>query len=144
MARRFLNQFADGDAVDDIFLLTDKQLRANRNANLYLLASLRDCTGLISGLMWNVSEETVSHINAGDYVRVKGKVQLYQGTLQVIVTHIHPVPSEGLDPAEFHPKSGVEVERLLTQLKEILLSIDDPALKTLMECFLIDESLMRQ
>ncbi len=144
MARRFLNQLNDGDAVDDIFLLTDKQLRANRNANLYLLASIRDCTGLINGLMWNVSEETVSHINAGDYVKVKGKVQLYQGTLQVIVTHISPVPSEGLDPADFHPKSGVEVERLLSQLKEILHSIDDPPLKTLMECFLIDEALMRQ
>ena len=144
MARRFLNQLSDGEAVDDIFLLTDKQLRANRNANLYLLASLRDCTGILSGLMWNVTEETVAHINPGDYVRVRGKVQLYQGTLQVIVTHINPVPPEGLDPADFHPKSGVEVERLLGQLKEILLSIDDPPLKTLMECFLIDESLMRQ
>ncbi len=144
MTRRFLNQLGDGDAVDDIFLLTDKQLRANRNANLYLLASLRDCTGVISGLMWNVTEDSVAHLNAGDYVRVRGKVQLYQGTLQVIVTHINAVPSEGLDPADFHPSTGVEVERLQGQLKEILLSIDDPPLKSLMECFLIDEELMRQ
>lgn len=144
MSRRFLNQLRDGDAVDDIFLLTDKQLRANRNANLYLLANLRDCTGAISGLMWNVSEDSVAHINAGDYVRIRGKVQLYQGTLQIIVTQIAPVPSEGLDPADFHPSTGVEVERLLGQLKEILLSIDDPPLKSLMECFLIDEALMRQ
>lgn len=144
MSRRFLNQLGDGDSVDDIFLLTDKQLRANRNANLYLLATLRDCTGVISGLMWNVAEESVAHINAGDYVRVRGKVQLYQGTLQIIVTHINSVPSEGLDPADFHPSTGVEVERLLGRLKEILLSIDDPPLRTLMECFLIDESLMRQ
>ena len=144
MTRRFLNQLGDGDAVDDIFLLTDKQLRANRNANLYLLASLRDCTGVISGLMWNVSEDSVGHLNAGDYVRVRGKVQLYQGTLQVIVTHINSVPTEGLDPADFHPSTGVEVERLQGQLKEILLSIDDPPLKSLMECFLIDEEMMRQ
>ncbi len=119
MSRRFLNQLGDGDAVDDIFLLTDKQLRANRNANLYLLATIRDCTGVLSGLMWNVTEETVAHINTGDYVRVRGKVQLYQGTLQVIVTHLNTVPSEGLDPADFHPRSGVEVERLLGQLKEM-------------------------
>ncbi|MCA9070831.1 MAG: CMP-binding protein, partial [Planctomycetaceae bacterium] len=144
MSRRFMNQLGDGDSVDDIFLLTDKQLRANRNANLYLLAQLRDCTGAISGLMWNVAEESVAHINTGDYVRVRGKVQLYQGTLQIIVTHINTVPSEGLDPADFHPSTGVEVERLLGRLKEILLSIDDPPLRTLMECFLIDESLMRQ
>lgn len=142
MSRRFLNQLGDGDPVDDIFLLTDKQLRANRNANLYLLTSLRDATGVISGLMWNVNEDSVAHINAGDFVRIRGKVQLYQGTLQIIVTHINTVPSEGLDPADFHPSTGVEVERLQGRLKEILLSIDDPPLKSLMECFLIDEDLM--
>ena len=144
MSRRFLNQLSDGDPVDDIFLLTDKQLRANRNANLYLLANLRDATGVISGLMWNVTEDSAAHINPGDFVRIRGKVQLYQGTLQVIVTHINPVPPEGLDPADFHPSTGVEVERLLGQLKEILLSIDDPPLKSLMECFLIDEDLMQK
>ena len=63
--RRFLNELSDGDNVDEIYLLTDKQLRANRNANLYLLASLRDKTGVVNGLMWNVTEESVSEFDAG-------------------------------------------------------------------------------
>ncbi|MEX0701317.1 MAG: HD domain-containing protein [Planctomycetales bacterium] len=143
MTRRFLNQLKDGDNVEDVFLLAEKQLRANRNANLYLLASLRDKTGLISGLMWNVSEESVDHINAGDFVRVKGKVQLYQGGLQMIVAHIDPVPPDGLDPADFHPQAGQNVERLHARLKELLLAIETPHLRALMECFLIDDALMR-
>lgn len=142
MPRRYLNELTDGDAVDETFLLADKQLRANRNANLYLLATLRDKTGVMSGLMWNVSEEGLAHVNAGDFVRVKGKVQLYQGLLQMIVTHIHPIPVDGLDPLDFHPESGADVERLLGRMREILLSIDDPPLRTLMECFLTDEALL--
>jgi len=142
MTRRFVNELSDGDAVEDIFFLADKQLRANRNANLYLLASLRDRTGLMSGLMWNVSEELVSHVNAGDFVQVRGKVQLFQGALQMILTHIHPVPSNGLDPADFHPSAGQNVQRLMAQLQEILRAIEEPSLRTLMECFLIDEQLM--
>lgn len=142
MQRRFISDLADGDSVDEIFLLADKQLRANRNANLYLLASLRDKTGLISGLMWNVTEETVGHIHAGDFVRARGKVQLFQGALQMIVTHIASVPPEGLDPADFHPTSGADVRKLLARMREILFSIDEPRLRTLMECFLIDEPLM--
>lgn len=143
MARTFLNQLHDGDAVDEIFLLTDKQLRSNRNAQLYLLASLRDRTGLVNGLMWNISEDSVAHINAGDFVRVKGKAQLFQGALQMIVTHISPVSAEGLDADDFHPESRVDSERLLSRLKEILLAIEEPALRTLMECFLVDEELLR-
>lgn len=143
MPRRFLNELKDGDAVEETFLLADKQLRANRNANLYLLASLRDRTGVMSGLMWNITEDQVAHINAGDFVKVKGKVQLYQGTLQMIVTHIQKAACDGLDPNDFHPQSGQDVEKLMARLREILLSIDEPNLRMLMECFLIDEPLMQ-
>ncbi|MGE3316573.1 MAG: 3'-5' exoribonuclease YhaM family protein [Planctomycetaceae bacterium] len=144
MARRYVNELKDGDAVEEVFLLADKQLRANRNAQLYLLASLRDKTGLISGLMWNVSEELVGHVNPGDFVRVKGKVQLYQGGLQVILTQIHPAQGvESLDPADFHPQVGADVDKLLKRLKELLLTIEEPNLRALMECFLIDEKLMQ-
>lgn len=143
MTRRFLNELRDGETVDEVFLLADKQLRANRNANLYLLATLRDRTGVISGLMWNVVEETVADINAGDFVRVTGKVQLFQGALQMILTHIAPISPAGLDPAEFHPVADGNVEQRIERMREILLSIEEPNLRGLMECFLNDEPLMQ-
>ncbi len=143
MPRRYLNELKDGDAVEEVYLLADKQLRANRNGDLYLLAGLRDKTGLMSGLMWNVVEETVAHFSAGEFVKVKGKVQLYQGGLQMIVTQIHPVPPEGLDVADFQPTATQDVERLMTRLREILQSIETPPLRALMDCFLIDEPLMQ-
>lgn len=144
MPRQFVNSIQDGETIEEIYLLSDKQVRANRNANLYLLAHLRDKTGMVSGLMWNITEETVAHVQPGDFVRVRGKAQLYQGTLQLILTHIEAVPPQGLDPDDFHPSSGKDISRLLERLKEILLGMEDPALRTLMECFLIDEELMQQ
>ena len=45
MARQYIQQLTDGDAVDEVFLVSDKQLRANRNGNLYLQLELRDRTG---------------------------------------------------------------------------------------------------
>lgn len=143
MSRKFLKEFRDGESVDEVFLLADKQLRANRNADLYLLASLRDKTGLVNGLMWNVTEESVSHLSTGDFVRARGKVQLYQGGLQMIVTHIDKVPNNSVDPAEFHPERNKDIEPMLNRVREILTGIDNPPLRSLMECFLIDEPLMQ-
>jgi 3'-5' exoribonuclease len=143
MPRRFVNQLADGDSVEETFLLADKQLRANRNANLYLLANLRDRTGMISGLMWNMTEAAVAPLNAGDFVKVKGKVQLYQGALQMILTHIQPIPADGLDLTDFHATTNQNIDRLLSRMKEILLAIKEPHLHRLMECFLADQDLMR-
>ncbi|QDU79957.1 3'-5' exoribonuclease YhaM [Polystyrenella longa] len=142
MTRRYVQDLQDGETIEEVFLLVDKQLRANRNADLYLLATMRDKTGIINGLMWNVSEESMAQISAGDHVQIKGKVQLYQGSLQVIVTRITKVASDNLDPEDFQPTSSQNVSELLEQLKSRLLGIDDPQLRSLMECFLIDEDLM--
>lgn len=142
MSRQFLKELKDGDSVDEIYLLADKQLRANRQANLFLLASLRDRTGAMSGLMWNIAEESVADVNAGDFVKVRGKVQLFQGNLQMILTHIRSVPSDQMNPDDFEQRPNADVEALLRKLRERLLSIEHPQLRALMECFLIDESLM--
>ena len=75
-------------------------------------------------------------------MHVKGKVQLYQGALQMIISQIHPVPGERLDPADFIKQSQRDAGKLANRLRELLQSITDPHLRTLMDCFLIDEPLM--
>ena len=143
MPRQFVREMKDGDSVEEIYLLADKQLRANRNANLYLLTGLRDRTGMISGLMWNVTEDSAPGVETGDFVKVKGKVQLFQGNLQMILTNIHKVGAETLDLADFEERPNKDVERLMERMREILLSIDEPNIRSLMDCFLIDEPLMQ-
>ncbi|MBL8817982.1 MAG: HD domain-containing protein [Planctomyces sp.] len=142
MPRTFVKELKDGDNVNQIFLLADKQLRANRNANLYLLATLRDRTGVISGLMWNVAEDSVQHISAGDYVRVRGKVQVFQGGLQMIVVQMDSAPESEVDPEEFLVKPQANVGPLLTRLKELMDSLESAPLKLLAECILEDPSLV--
>lgn len=142
MPRSDVNTLADGTAIDEVYLLADKQLRVNRVGDQYLLAQLRDRTGQISGLLWNVKEPEMARISAGDYVRVRGKVQVYQGNLQVILTGIEPYPKEQVDPLLFIPATTQDTRRLLARLTEILLSITDPHLRRLMEEFLSDETVM--
>ena len=119
MSRRFINTLSDGETIEEVYLLADKQLRANRNAALYLLVELRDRSGAMNARMWNVTEEAVAHFGPGDFVHVKGKVQLFQGALQMIVSHVHPVPSERLDPADFVRQSSRDVGQLTARLREI-------------------------
>jgi 3'-5' exoribonuclease len=137
-----VNELRDGDSVNDVFLLADKQLRANRNANLYLLASLRDKSGVISGLMWNVTESAVQEIAVGDMVRVKGKVQVFQGGLQMIMAQIDAAPGSTYNAEDFQIQPQANAAPLLNRLKEILRSITDPKLLALADCFLQDEALI--
>ena len=144
MARQFIEELKDGDTIEEVYLLADKQLRANRNANLYLLAQLRDRTGTVSGLMWNVTEETCADFEAGDYVHVRGKVQVYQGGLQAILTRVDRVDSAGLKSEDFEFQPPQDVNKLFDRMRELLLAIDNEPIRSLMECFLIDEPLVQK
>ena len=44
IARRFVQTLADGENIEEVYLVIDKQLRANRNGNLFLQLDLRDRT----------------------------------------------------------------------------------------------------
>ncbi len=141
MPRKTLKEYAHGDAMDEVFLLAEKQLRANRNADLYLLATLRDSSGQMNGMMWNVTEQSVGHISTGDFIRVRGKVQLYQGAFQTIITHIDHVDPNQVNQEDFHPESSREAQKYVDRFKAMCSELR-PELKAITDCFIADEALM--
>lgn len=142
MARRSVQQLADGENIDEVYLVTDKQLRANRQGNLYLQLDLRDRTGLINARMWNANEQQFKSFDEGDFLRIKGKVQLFQGSLQVLFTGFERVLPEHVALGEFLPRTEQDVNKLLERLRVILRKMDNPHLKGLVECFFMDERFM--
>jgi 3'-5' exoribonuclease len=143
MTRRYVEQLADGESVEDVFLVVDKQLRANRNGNLYLQLELRDRTAAMSARLWNAGEPLFRSFEPGDFLLVKGKVQLFQGALQMILTHIDRVEPDKLDLTDFLPHTDQDVSKLLERLRGFLLRLGNPHLRALAECFLMDEEFMR-
>ena len=111
MPRQFVEHLRNGQSVDEIYLLSEKQLRANRNGDLFLLVHLKDRTGVVHGLMWNVTEELAAGFDTGDYVRVEGKVQMYQGALQTILTRVNPVGSNAIETSDFEEDRSEAAER---------------------------------
>ena len=58
MSRRFISQLGQRENVDETFLASQKQLRANRNGNLYLQLQLSDRTGSRMAMQWNASDKS--------------------------------------------------------------------------------------
>src|SRR4029079_18721400 len=144
MSRRYVNQFSHGDSIDETYLVADKQLRANRQGNLYLQLELRDKTGSVGARLWNATEELARSFEPGDYLRVRGKTQIFQGSLQIIVTHIDVLDRNRIEAEDFLPQSSQNVSRLMVRLREVLLAMNNPHLRALIECFLIDDDFVRK
>lgn len=140
MSRRAIQLLTDGESIDEIYMVTDKQLRTNRQGNFFLQIELRDRTGAITGRLWNANEPQFRSFSEGDFLRIKGKVQLYQGALQVLFTHFERVDPGKLNLDEFVPRVDQDLHKLFDRLRQHLLKLGDPHLRALAECFLIDDA----
>ncbi len=141
--RKYIEQFRDGDSLDDVYLVTDKQLRANRNGNLYVQMELRDRTGGMSARMWNAGDAVFRSFDNGDFVHADGKVQNFQGSLQIVLNHVEKVESQKIDLQDFMPHTEHNVGKLLERLRDYLTRLSSPHLRALAEVFLMDDPFMR-
>jgi 3'-5' exoribonuclease len=140
--RRFVSQLGHNEQLCQVFLASDKQLRPNRNGNLYLQLQLSDRSGAIAARLWNASENDYRAFENGDYVVVDGNTQLFQGNMQMIASTIRRARPDEVDESDFLVLRAGEIDRMATRLAEILRSIVAPELRNLAECFLMDSEFM--
>ena len=143
MSRRFVNELADGETIDQIFLASEKQLRTNRNGNLYLQFRLNDRTGSVTAMLWNASQKHYDSFDNGDFVRIQGTSQLYNGGMQVLAKKIDKSDAQGIDESDFVTLSNEKVEQMVSRVAELLRGMRNVHLRNLAECFLVDEEFMK-
>ena len=143
MSRRFVNELADGEALDQVFLASEKQLRTNRNGNLYLQLRVSDRTGSLTAMLWNAQQKHFDGFSNGDFVTVKGTAQLYNGAMQVLAREVKKADGGSVDDDDFVTVSTEKLENMVGRLAEILRGMDSEPLRNLADCFLVDEEFMR-
>jgi 3'-5' exoribonuclease len=144
MAKRFVNQLVERENVDEVFLVIEKQLRANRSGNLYLQLRLADRTGSLTAMMWNANDRVSQSFESGDYVRVQGASQFYNGQMQLILTKVNSVDPATIHESDFVVLGPAEVEQLLSNMSDRLRQVEDVHLRSLAEAFLVDEILVER
>ncbi len=142
MGRRFINQLGEQETVAEVFRAAEKQLRPNRTGHLYLQLELSDRSGTVGARMWNATESLYRSFENGDFVRVEGTSQRFQGAMQLILTRLEKVEAKEVIEDDFTPLAAVDVDQLVVRLGELLRSIANPHLRNLAECFLLDEEFM--
>lgn len=106
------------------FLLHDVVRRQSKDGRPFLLAVLRDRTGQVNGVFWDVPLTIDAWVRPGLAVRVTGRVNTYKEAIQVSITDLER--TDGLDLAVFLPNSRRSRETMLTELRDHIASLADP------------------
>lgn len=142
MPPKTLRELRDGESFEGVFLASGKQVRSNKNGQPYLQVDLCDRSGPMTARLWNCDEKRAKSFEDGEFVRAKARAQLFQGAMQLILTDIEKAPEGSFNPADFLPRTEMDVSRLLERLRGLIRSMDSHHLRALGEAFLMDGDLI--
>jgi len=134
--------FKEGDWVDDTYLVSSKQVSTAKNGVVYLSLKLVDKTGEIDGKLWDNAEDVARRFEREDFVRIKGVVANYQGSLQVKMKTLEKVDDALVDLANFLPTSPRDTAEMLRELQDFAASVKNKQLSDLINSFLNDRAFM--
>jgi 3'-5' exoribonuclease len=125
MRRLYLRDCASGDLIEDVYVLTNKQLGATSTGKYFIKAFISDRTCQITARMWNATREVFNDLPDGGFVALRGRVENYQNNLQLIIEEIWP-PKEGtFDLGDLMAQTQKDVPTMLARLKEVLNSVQN-------------------
>ncbi len=139
MPRKFISELNGGTTIDEIFLVQNKDLRTTKNGSLYLQAQLSDRTGMIDARMWDASTPFFESLGNDTFLRIKGRTEIYQNKIQLIIKHISKTNQEDIKLEDYLPGTEQDVNKMFSELKQIVSSIKQPHLKNLLNLFFSDK-----
>ncbi len=143
MTHLYIKDIQPGAQINDIYLVTQPILRNTTRGDLYIAMFLSDKTGKMNCRMWQATEQIYQQIPAEGYLRVRGKSELYQGAMQIIINDLQVVDPAEVNPADYMPRTEKDVRQMYEQLLEILAAIENEPLRNLVSAFVQDKELMK-
>jgi 3'-5' exoribonuclease len=129
-------ELAEDRTVEGVFAVTRKERRRTRAGAPYLALELTDASGRIEARVWNDVELLDARFVEGDAVRVLGRVERFDGKLQVQVRAVESV--EGTDPATLTPALRRDADELDGFFEFLAAEIAHPGLAAVVSSFVSD------
>jgi 3'-5' exoribonuclease len=120
------------------FLCTQKDVRAGRGGDLYIALSLQDRTGLVRARIFHEAARLRDEFDSGDFVKVAGHTDLFNGRVQLLVENIRRVNPDQDRGMGFREEDCVlsaarPVDEMWGELQELIQHVRDPFLRELLQ-----------
>jgi 3'-5' exoribonuclease len=143
--RVYIREYQPNTRFSGAFSIMNAQLGTTRAGKPYLRGLLGDKTGDLPLRMWSVSEDLVARIGTEGFVFAEGETQPFQGQLQLIVQRLEPLEDLSDEQMrELLPATEREPGEMFEELLGVLETVQQPAMRALVETYLEDEMLMAQ
>lgn len=136
MAKQFISDLKEGQAIDSSFIVRNKQIKQKKNGEPFLSLELVDKTGFLSANMWdNFSND----LKNNDFVKVAGVVGSFAGRQQGTIRELTIISLKEVDLGDFLPATDKNIEEMFIVVQDSISKVKNKYLKKLLEVFFADE-----
>ena len=120
------------------FLCTYKDVRQGRGGDLYISLSLQDKTGVVRGRVFNEAAHFREEFDNGDFVKVQGRTELFNGRMQLQVERIRRInpdqdKAEGFREQDCVLSAPRSVDEMWSELEDLIRQVRDPYVRELLQ-----------
>lgn len=144
MKSPFVNELQVNSDVTALFLVQSKDVRQKKSGDPYLSLTLGDRSGEIDAKMWDNVEEVLDGFERDDFVRVRGRVQIFQNKPQMTIHRLQKVDDAEVDLGDFFPVSQRGLDEMWAELMALIEGIGNPHLKALLSAMMADPEIGRR
>jgi 3'-5' exoribonuclease len=129
-----LSELSDGAEVDQVLLVRDAERRRRRDGGEYLRLLLGDRTGAVACMVWEELESVLELARAGEAVRVRGRFTVHpRFGPQISLRGLEAAAAGSYSPEDLRDGPARGVEQMEGEIRELLATIQEPHLRSLLE-----------
>ena len=128
-------------ALQSVFAVRSKQVRAKKNGEPYVALQLADKTGCIDAKLWHHVDIALPIVAANEFLVVRGRLSKYNDRNELTIEKLRAARTDEVDPSDFLPKTEADTDELWARLLQYIESVQDEAIRALLKAFVDDEEI---
>lgn len=118
-------QMEQGMRVEGFYLLKDASVKKASNGRLYLSASVMDCSGAITLMMWDYSG-TIDEADVGKVIKVRGAVSMYKNSNQITASRLRlATDQDEVDLSRLVPVAPIDADMRYQEVLSLVNTLED-------------------
>ncbi len=138
-----INELTDGMEIDQVLLVRQLERRPRRDGGDYLRLLVGDRTGAVPTMVWEGLEQTEALARAGEPVHVRGRYAVHpRFGPQINLRELAAAQDGSFSPGDLLDGPAREAGQMERDLRELILTVQEPHLRLLLERVLGERSEM--
>ncbi len=142
MRHRFIKDFKEGEIIESLYLVREKFFDTAKNGKPYISLELTDKTGMVGGRKWDAEKSVFDSFNVDDFVKVKGRVEIYKKYPQLKLDFLEKADDPSIDMNLYLPSVGKNREEMFKSFLSELNQIKNSYLKALLNNVFSNEEIV--